>query len=268
MTISKSRLRRNAVVAGATFAVVLGAAAPGTAGPADGSASWCGSGDLDARLTPEVFRLADCDFRGRVVRVDGIRVVVPPSGVTVTGSAVAPAGAPDAASQLSVGRNGDELSVHYVDDTTPASSAASADVDSDLYQTPLASDDDAPADVLDPSLVEATDTASPSECTDAAYAIAAERWYSSPTYYVNNAGKPANLTADSVNDHVKAAQVNMTRGDNRCGFTSDPRGGASLGGTTTATANISSSNTCLTPDTRSVVSWGALPTTALATACT
>lgn len=111
------------------------------------------------------------------------------------------------------------------------------------------------------------------QCTDSAYSFNTPtkvHWHSTPHYRYNATGQRSNGTTSAWAVAVSAAEVNMSRGDNVCGFTSNPGISAVYDGTTTRLTNISATTTtttCGTGDGYSTVGWGTLPSGTLAVTC-
>lgn len=252
----------------------LGAATLASVGvttPAEAAPGWCTpTGVLDVTKMPAEVPPTTCLLVGRILGDGVTQVQVPVSG------------GQGAFSTPSSGEVTDLVVFTRPDGTVeinPVQSDASLNpvTDPDLYVPPSGgvSDDNlngAAPDAPDASLTAGTAPGSPNKCSDTAraYYSGYPRWAATPTWYFNASGKPSAYSTSTFTTATRDAQVNITRGDNSCGWSADPKIYANNGGATTYGQQITSSTTsdsCGTQDSRSVVGWGPLPGTVLGLTC-
>ncbi len=238
----------------------------GTAPSASASPSWClPTGALDVSSLPAIIDPALCSLTGRVVATGAMAVVVPEPG-----QGIGAFGVPthDSAVHSLVVMVLDNGTVEINPPATTTNASLNPVIDADFYTPPAAgaSDDNlngAALDTPDASLTAGTAAGSPNKCTDrgVAYNAGYPRWAVVPTWFYNQGGQPTSYPASSFVSATQAAQVNVSRGDNSCGWAVDPKIYAKYGGGTTTALQISSTsttNTCGTQDSKSVIGWGAL----------
>ncbi|HJQ44857.1 MAG TPA: matrixin family metalloprotease [Amycolatopsis sp.] len=103
-------------------------------------------------------------------------------------------------------------------------------------------------------------------CTDTAYALAAWRLSSTYKWYYNPSGAPASVASTALTALQNASQT-MATGRNRCGIPASLSTTQQYAGSSTRTAQITSSATCAGNDGYSVTSWGTLPSGYLGYTC-
>jgi hypothetical protein len=111
----------------------------------------------------------------------------------------------------------------------------------------------------------ATTTVDPA-CLDFTYGLAAWRLPSSFTWYYNPAGAPASVASTAL-AAIRSGSTTMFRAGFRCGSYTPLSISHVYAGSSTRTAQVSSTGTCTGNDNVSVVSWGALPSNILAYTC-
>ena len=108
---------------------------------------------------------------------------------------------------------------------------------------------------------------SPSACSDSSYALASAKWTTQYRWYIKTSTTPSGVSSDSAVSALRAGVTNVTRGENDCGIGGDTPASAAYQGSTSSSANITSSAGCGTRDSRNVVDFGTLPSGYLALTC-
>jgi hypothetical protein len=105
-----------------------------------------------------------------------------------------------------------------------------------------------------------------SACSDSAYVTYSTKWTQQYRFYIKSSTFPSSVSSTAV-AALKAASVNVTRGDNDCGLSDNISATAAYQGTTTSSANITTSGSCGSSDGRNVIDFGTLPSGYLALTC-
>ncbi|MFN2591059.1 MAG: matrixin family metalloprotease [Actinomycetota bacterium] len=109
--------------------------------------------------------------------------------------------------------------------------------------------------------------AMPSACSDGAYAVYSSKWTKQYNFYVKTSTTPSGVSSDSAVSAIREAVRNITRGDNDCGISANIGATAAYQGSTSSSANITTSAGCGSRDGRNVVDFGTLPVGYLALTC-
>ena len=109
---------------------------------------------------------------------------------------------------------------------------------------------------------------SPPECDDSAYNLAPLKWYDPFNWYFIAGSAPSNLDLDNTETSLKWSIWNHTTANNSCGLADDIEIASSYLGRITGSVEIGNDASCLSPDTRSEVGFGTLPSGTLAATCT
>ena len=109
--------------------------------------------------------------------------------------------------------------------------------------------------------------ASPSACSDSAYSAYSTKWAQQYRFYIKTSTAPSGVSSDAAVSALRAAATNVIRGDNDCGISANITATAAYQGSTTSSANISTSGGCGSSDGRNVVDFGTLPSGYLALTC-
>lgn len=239
-------IRKKSVI-GALAALVLGVtpAAIGAASAAESPApSWCSSPRtevIDADQLPAT--LSGCDLTGRLVRKGKVALYVQPPG-----------------EGIGYHEDGIEESVTFILGTRPD---GTVEVDRSTHVHSQASNSDPGPVDLSPE---------PDPCLPSlagAYAKLGWKAYSTLNWYYNPSGEPAAVSGSALTA-ITNASLNVADGHNDCGFTNVPRTSfATYIGPTTRVAEVPYAATAYcpsSPDSYSVMSWGALQS-ALAATC-
>lgn len=104
-------------------------------------------------------------------------------------------------------------------------------------------------------------------CADDAYIHHGWRWDSKLKWYFHAGSTPGELNADAAESAIKAATSNITHSTNSCGLADEVSASHEYLGRKSKSANISSGGNCQSSDGTNMVSFGALPSGILATAC-
>jgi hypothetical protein len=216
------------------LAVLLTTAATGVSSARTADERCSGHAPLPVAALAQV---TGCSLVGRTVYRYGVSVVVPPSGVTVSGEGLS--------------RHGDTVGLR-VTNTGHGVVATGAGV---------------PSRGAGAGGARAT---SPPACQDRTFNLEGHHWRTSFRYHLNLAKMPDRYGAKTVVRQVKAANHHLRTGDNTCGR---PRIGApasSYLGRTSARPNIkigSATVGCGSYNTTNVVAFGNLPSNLLGWTC-
>lgn len=112
-------------------------------------------------------------------------------------------------------------------------------------------------------------------CKDGASRTFGGKWKANPSWYINQAGRPSNISADDAVSQIRMAKNNVSGANNNCGLTDNVNRDASYAGLTTVGLNINSNPSAGTvrcvsgsnADSISVVGIGATPSGILGYAC-
>jgi len=175
---------------------------------------------------------------GAVVSRNGLRAVVPAVGTGVEGEALLADGT---SRSLEVRTLADGRILVTASATTRAAGAGQ---------------ESGSASVSRPGAIP---NASPAACSDRRFNLNASFLHATFRWAFRSSSRPSNLTTTAAANAFKRAQANITREHNNCGRADRVSATGTYLGTTTATANIGSSASCLNPDGRNVVTFGTLP---------
>jgi hypothetical protein len=109
--------------------------------------------------------------------------------------------------------------------------------------------------------------ASPTSCDDGTYKLLGYKEYGTWTWWIGDGGKPAALTVAEAKAAYADAINNMTQTTDTCGYSDEVDAAASYGGTTTVESDMDASGNCLSPDSKSSIDAGNLPTAVVAQTC-
>ena len=104
-------------------------------------------------------------------------------------------------------------------------------------------------------------------CSDGTYSVASSKWKKSYNWQFDAATTPGNLSVSAVESALQTAVNRMTTGFNNCGLADQISATASYAGRTSLFPNINSSGACLSPDGRSEIGFGSLPSGTVGMTC-
>lgn len=110
-------------------------------------------------------------------------------------------------------------------------------------------------------------------CKDKANRPFGPKWKTKPTWFINQAGRPSNISAADAEGQIRQGKNNVSGANNNCGRADNVNRDADYGGTTTVSPDISSNPSAgtvkCTPngDSISVVGFGPTPTNILGFNC-
>lgn len=110
-------------------------------------------------------------------------------------------------------------------------------------------------------------------CTDTASKLFGGKWKESPTWYINQAGRPSNISADDAVAQIRMGKNNVSGANNDCDLPDNVNRDATYGGLSSVAVDIisnpSNGNVRCTQsgDSISVVGFGATPSDILGYAC-
>lgn len=237
----------------------------GMQSPAHALPAWClPVGVIDLAQAPLTISQDECDLQRRIVTLNGLSLAVPQPGLGSGGWAAYP-DAPERSLVLNVDPDG---LVHVNSPGAAASTSVPFDV-SVTGSAPISAGDDtfngSAPDILDPTVTSGSNSASPSKCNDTARSLhpGNPRWGNgSPLFSYNPTNQPSGRTTAQYRTAILAAEVNLTRGDNTCGWSIDPNGYARLSATagTRAPRVYANSTDCPSGDSTNDIGWVNAPT--------
>ena len=251
-------MRRRTVSALAVAAVGMIAGGLLAAGPAGAARDVTTRGcpdraHLDARTMPAGTDVVRCDLVGAWYDAGAVLLQVPPPGYGVRGHG------------LEAGR---------------ASSAPTSDVDAQLTVASSGRVAEAPAEkVASPSARQVASSsvaaAATAPCSDSAYALWDEKWFTSFNWYVNFANRPSNITNTDTAAALKRAMSNITGEKDSCGYADGVSLTATYGGSTSIGSSVGQVKNasgvyvirCGNGDTHSVTTFGDIPSSFVAYTC-
>ena len=192
--------------------------------------------EIEARSLPAIVEEGDCPIGDRVISDNGAKSVVPPRGESVH------------VETLNVS-DAQELVIEHRPDGA--------------IELAKVGDDSA---AVEPE--RSTRATGPGECSDRAFTPLSYRVEPGLSYYFNRATTPREITRTAAETAVRRATANVANTRNACRLGDRVPVGMAYAGPTRTVANIASSGACSANDGRSVVSFGALSSGALAVACT
>ncbi len=116
--------------------------------------------------------------------------------------------------------------------------------------------------------VYAASASSPGPCADSAYTNLGYRESGTLRYRFNRSTTPGELTPNAAEDAIRRGGNNIASVRNNCGLADGVPAKFVYDGSTTALANVTAKGRCSSSDSKSVVSFGKLPSDTLALTCT
>lgn len=105
-------------------------------------------------------------------------------------------------------------------------------------------------------------------CSDGSNALMGAKWYTTPRYAVNSTERRPSYISESTWESVVGSSLRTIKtGTNSCGLTPKLSTPGYFATNSLADSNISSTNTCTTPNTTSVVDFGSLSGSTLGLTC-
>ena len=106
-----------------------------------------------------------------------------------------------------------------------------------------------------------------SACSDGAYSLTGASWDSTYNWYFKASSTPSEITQSAASSALRGAVNNLIHANNDCGLPDRVSATANYKGTTSKSANISTSSTCSSSDGTNVVDFGNLASIHLGYAC-
>ncbi|WP_309069050.1 matrixin family metalloprotease [Microbacterium sp.] len=180
------------------------------------------------------------------VREDGVGVEIPEAGYGVVA--------------IAIGDDGTETAL-----TVTTSPDGVVDVET---QEHAATGDEGVETEGHAATTSATTTATVNRCSDTSHALLGGKWFSTPTFMVNSTERrPSNISEANWEIVVGDALRTITTGADGCSLSPTPSATGVTRMNQLGDANISSTNTCTSTDSVSVVDFGSLSGTPLALTC-
>jgi hypothetical protein len=209
-----------------------------TASPEANGACRSGEAVIPASALPETVELEDCPIGRSVIRDHGVGTVLPAPGQSIYVEAMTTGGAQEL--EVTRYRDGTVELEHVGDETEDAQEQRSI----------------------------TTAATSPGECRDRAYTDQDSKVESTLSWYFNAGTTPNELTPGGALDAIEKAGTNITNTRNNCRLGDNVTASSPYEGDTNADAQLDENGNCSGNDGASVVSFGRLPSPALATTCT
>ncbi len=190
------------------------------------------AGALTPRDLPAGTSVLACGAVGRVVRVGGSGITIPPPGTAVGLERLTADGGTDGF-QIEVAADG---TISY---PTAAGSGAAV----------------------------AAKASSPSACSDGAYSTNDLKEYGTYNWYIGDGGMPGGLSRSAAKTAFADAINNITGSYNNCGYSDTVDAASHYAGTTSYETDMNSSGDCTSRDKKSTWDAGDLPTGTVAQTC-
>ncbi len=206
----------------------------------------CRSGEptIVASDLPELVKPGTCPVGDRVIVDGGVGTVLPDRGEGVYAEVLTAVGA----RELQVTRYQDgTIELEHVGDDSGGSSAQAAGDSTDVYGAAASS---------------------PGACADPAYTNLGYRESSTLRYRFNRLTTPGELTPNAAEDAIRRGGNNIASVRNNCGLADGVPAKFVYEGSTPALADVTAKGRCSGNDSKSVVSFGKLPSGTLAVTCT
>ncbi|MDI3408299.1 matrixin family metalloprotease [Streptomyces cavernicola] len=189
---------------------------------------------------PEGTSAIDCNLVGRVIRDQGVGVVIPKPGTGVGGAG------------LSITGDGDELTVEVASDGTIS------------YPETRQESATSTAGAADPGTTSASAI---DACSDTANSRTGHAEWGTYNWYVGDGGMPGALTQTSAATAFADAINNITGSYNDCGLADEVGASSNYQGSTSYESDMTSSATCTEEDGKSTWDAGDLPSNFVAYNC-
>lgn len=197
--------------------------------------------------------LDTCDVVGVTVEADGVGVVVPEAGMTVT----------------AVGEVADGDASYLEVDVNEAGEVAVSTTEPETEYGMILPDGSF-EELSEQAATSATAAAAAySRCNDYSYRLSSGTWRPGTLYLNSNERLPGNVSKATFESMMVASLNVWKKGTNSCGLTRSLNVPGSISyGNWTYDANINGDNTCAVADSRSVIDFGSLSGNVLGLACT